>query len=224
MLNTRRRDDPASDRGNSLLAAALASKRTGPGIFLFSQECHLLFANKQALQFNQRLSEAGRCQTGQGLIAPSIIKFSEEVSASLRLKPEPKDWETYKPERIAFAQPHSLLLRGIEISKIRSVLIPIETMREQQHAEPGFRPLLFPLTLSDTFFSLSLSLSNTLLPRHLRSFPPRACGVNSSQRSAGSIQEKAVSFQRSAVSRQPSVNSRQGSVISKQATAERQRW
>ena len=139
MLNTRRRDDPASDRGNSLLGAALASKRTGPGIFLFSQECHLLFANKQALQFNQRLSEAGRCQTGQGLIAPSIIKFSEEVSASLRLKPEPKDWETYKLERIAFAQPHSLLLRGIEISRIRSVLILIETMREQQHAEPGFR-------------------------------------------------------------------------------------
>jgi len=139
VLNTRRRDDPASDRGNSLLAAALASKRTGPGIFLFSQECHLLFANKQALQFNQRLSEAGRCQTAQGLIAPSIMKFCEEVSASLRLKPEPKDWETYKLERIAFAQPHSLLLRGIEISRIRSVLIPIETMREQQHAEPGFR-------------------------------------------------------------------------------------
>ena len=113
------------------LAKAPAQRGMSPGVLLFAKNLQLLYANKEALQFNQRLLQMFPGHTGRAPLAPLLRSICEEVIELLHVSSDPKDAKTQQVERVVDVPPIPLLLRGMGIPASQSILVLVEPLTEQ---------------------------------------------------------------------------------------------
>lgn len=137
---------PESSPG--MLAEAIARKRASPGIIVFTQSLELLYVNREALRFNQRLAGVDSSRGGQALIAPPVKQFCDEILELAKQKPDPKIWEGLQLRRVLPLAPSPLLMRGMAISSSGMLLILMETLC-QEHRREILRPTENVLTVRE---------------------------------------------------------------------------
>jgi len=126
-----------TDLPNRTVAEALVQRRIGPGVLMFNEDLELIYVNQEALEYNHFLLQKRAQGEGQSLLAPEIMRVSEELSDYARRNRDPKFWERFQLRRTVGIFPDILVLYGIGMPTLGTLLMFMEPFTTQQKTQVG---------------------------------------------------------------------------------------
>ena len=100
-------DDVSSDQKESM-----AVPHAGPGIMLLTPSMKLLYKDRRAWELCQHIIQCQDGITANGVLPRAVASLVDEIRTTLKVRPDPKDWEQIQLRHVVNTLHSSILLCG----------------------------------------------------------------------------------------------------------------
>ena len=158
------------------LAEAIATKRSSPGLFVFSSSLQLLHMNREAHELCGRINRVRLGKAAAGVPAPEVTLLCDQIAKMkiLSIGAAPKDWEEKKIAHVTGDPKKPVLLTGFAIPRSRGIkdaciLILMEEICLRKDPTASAAKDLYKLTAREQAVVLALvkGLTNKEIAREL---------------------------------------------------------
>ena len=91
---------------------SMVASHAGPGIMLLTPSMKLLYKNRRAWELCQHIIQCQDGITANGVLPRAVASLVDQIQKTLKVRPDPKDWEQIQLRRVVNTLHSSVLLCG----------------------------------------------------------------------------------------------------------------